>query len=179
MSVSPRGKGWGARSLGDCVLRELDPLVAKRGLGEAALLLRWREIVGARIAGFSQPARLQWPPRPKAKATDKGKEKRRETPQEPATLVLRVEPGFGLEAQHLAPAIIERVNAHLGWRCVARVALRQEALNVASPPPRRAVAPDAAARARAIEATEGVAEEGLRAALVRLGEKALASSGGA
>ncbi|MEF3367579.1 DciA family protein, partial [Methylocystis sp. 9N] len=141
MSVSTRGRGWGARSLGDCVLRELDPLVAKRGLGEAALLLRWREIVGARIAGFSQPARLQWPPRPRAKATE-NKGKRRETPREPATLVLRVEPGFGLEAQHLAPAIIERVNAHLGWRCVARLALRQEALNVASPPPRRPPRPD-------------------------------------
>jgi len=180
MSVSPRGKGLRARSLGDYALRELDPLVAKRGFGEAALLLRWREIVGERIAGLCQPVRLQWPLRPRAKSDDKDKGKRRESPQEPATLALRVEPGFGLEAQHLAPTIIERVNAHLGWRCVARVTLRQEALKNA-PGPRRpsSATPDAAAHARAVEATEGVAEEGLRAALVRLGERALAATGGA
>ncbi|WP_292529817.1 DUF721 domain-containing protein [Methylocystis sp.] len=178
MSAASRAKGFRARSLGDYVSRELDPLIAARGFGEASLLLCWSEIVGARIARICEPATLQWPPRARGKSNDPAAAKRREkTPREPATLVLRVDPGFGLEAQHLAPIIIDRVNAHLGWRCVARIALRQEKLRPASAPrPSRGRSPgsDAAARARAIKATEGVADEGLRAALVRLGERALA-----
>jgi hypothetical protein len=178
MSAASRAKGFRARSLADCVSRELDPLIAARGFGEASLLLCWSEIVGARIARICAPAALQWPPRARGKSNDPAAPKRREkTPREPATLVLRVDPGFGLEAQHFAPIIIDRVNAHLGWRCVARIALRQEELRPASesrrPVPNR---PDAAARARAMAATEGVAEGGLRAALVRLGERALAGS---
>ena len=108
-------KGVFARPLAEFVLRELDPLVARQGFGEASLLMRWPEIVGARVADICQPMKLQWPPRAKQRAPEK--------PQEPATLILRVSPGFGLEAQHMAPLIIDRVNAHLGWRCVGRIAL--------------------------------------------------------
>jgi hypothetical protein len=168
MGIAPRAKGVFARPLADYVLRELDPIVAKQGFGEASLLLQWREIVGARIADICAPERLQWPTRARKPAPGK--------PQEPATLVLRVEPGFGLEIQHMAPAIIDRVNAHLGWRCVARATLRQQALAIPRPeqkPPHPRPS-DPAMRARAEAATEGVAEEALRAALVRLGEKALA-----
>ncbi|MGD9541638.1 DUF721 domain-containing protein [Methylocystis sp.] len=180
MSAPSRAKGF-ARPLADYVLRELDPLVAARGFSEASLLLCWREIVGARIARICAPDALKWPVRAKAKPIDASTPKRRDkTPPEPATLVLRVDPGFGLEAQHFAPIIIDRVNAHLGWRCVARIALRQEALAPAPasqrPVSTRPPAADAAARARAMKATEGVAEAGLRAALVRLGERALAGS---
>ncbi|HEY8126018.1 MAG TPA: DciA family protein [Methylocystis sp.] len=180
MSLPSRAKGFKARSLADFVARELDPLIAARGFGEASLLLCWREIVGARISRICEPATLQWPPQRRAKPADPSPGKRREkTPREPATLVLRVDPGFGLEAQHLAPTIIDRVNAHLGWRCVARITLRQEELRPAStrrPSPGPAPKPDAAARARAMEAAEGVAEGGLRDALIRLGERALARS---
>lgn len=165
--VSPRTKGVFARPLAEYALRQIDPLVAKRGFGEASLLMRWREIVGARIADICAPEKLQWPPRARRAAPEK--------PQEPATLILRVEPGFGLEIQHMAPAIVERVNAHLGWRCVSRVTLRQLPLTrreerKAPRPPR--VDPETHARAEA--ATKGVAEVSLRAALVRLGENALA-----
>ncbi|MGJ0395300.1 MAG: DUF721 domain-containing protein [Methylocystis sp.] len=183
MSAPSRAKGFRARSLADYVSRELDPLIAARGFGEASLLLCWREIVGARISRICAPDALRWPPRTKAKASDPAPKRRDKTPREPATLVLRVDPGFGLEAQHLAPIIIDRVNAHLGWRCVTRIALRQEALASAPaslrPVSSRQLPADAAARARAVKATEGVAEEGLRAALVRLGERALSGSNGA
>ncbi len=176
MAVGTRNKGARARRLADIVLRQLDPLVAKQGFGEASLLMQWREIVGARIAGVCHPVKLQWPPRRRDKPTQTSAPKR-ETPQEPAILVLRVEPGFGLEAQHLAPAIIDRVNAHLGWRCVSRVSLRQEAIDLgASTHAARkplTLPDDPAARARAEAATAGVSDA-LRASLVRLGESALA-----
>jgi hypothetical protein len=166
MSARPRGKSF-ARPLAELVSKQLDPLAARQGFGEASLLLRWRDIVGARVAGLCAPERLQWPARARKAAPER--------PQEPATLVLRVEPGFGLDVQHMAPTILDRVNAHLGWRCVARVTLRQQALgDRPEPPPTRRVPLDPAARARAEAATEGVEETALRAALVRLGERALA-----
>jgi hypothetical protein len=155
-----------ARALADIVNRALDPLVARQGFGESTLLLRWETIVGARVAAVCEPVRLQWPPRVKNRAPDK--------PQEPATLVLRVEPGFGLDVQHMSGVLVDRVNAHLGWRCVARLAIRQEPLRRAREKPCRPPAPDPEARARAQAATEGVADEALRQALVRLGERALA-----
>lgn len=162
-----RSRGVWARPLAEYVLREIDPLVARQGFGETSLLMRWREIVGARVAEICQPMKLQWPPRAKRPAPER--------PQEPATLVLRVSPGFGLEAQHMSSIIVDRVNAHLGWRCVGRLALRQEELREDSPVVKAATpfAPDPEARARAQAATEGVKEEALRAALVRLGEQAL------
>ena len=54
-----------ARPLADYALRQIDPLVAKQGFGQSALILRWPEIVGERIAALCAPERLQWPPRPR------------------------------------------------------------------------------------------------------------------
>jgi hypothetical protein len=166
MSAAPRGKGRIGRPLAELVLKQLDPLVARQGFGEASLLMQWPEIVGARVAGLCAPERLQWPARGRKPAPDR--------PQDPATLILRVEPGFGLEVQHMASAIIERVNAHLGWRCVARLTLRQQALAARPTQRPRPQRVDPAARAQAQSATDGVEDEALRAALIRLGERALA-----
>jgi hypothetical protein len=167
-SGGTRSKRLFSRPLAEYVNREIDPLVARQGFGESSLILRWPEIAGARTAAMCEPVRLQWPPRARQRAPEKS--------QEPATLVLRVEPGFGLDIQHMSPAIIERVNAHLGWRCVARVVLRQEPLRGAPPKTRPSPPSDPAARARAATATEGVADDALRAALITLGERALAST---
>jgi len=154
-----------SRPLAELVNRALDPLIARQGFGEATLLTQWDMIVGARIGALCQPMRLNWPPRPKNGAPETG--------QQPATLALRVEPGFGLDIQHMSGAIIERVNTHLGWRCVAKLAIRQEPLQRAAPTRRRAPPNDPAARARAEQTAQGVENEALRAALVTLGERVL------
>ena len=154
------------RRLVEFVNRALDPLIAKQGFGETALLTQWEAIVGARLAAICEPARLNWPPRPKKPAAD--------APAQAATLMLRVEPGFGLDVQHMSSALIDRVNAHLGWRCVARIAIRQEPLRLAAKKRRRETPPrNPALRARAEAATEGIADEGLRRALTTLGERTL------
>jgi hypothetical protein len=155
----------GSRPLGELVDRALDPLAARQGFGESALILRWEAIVGARLAAVCEPVKLQWPPRAKNRPAEKK--------DEPATLILRVEPGFGLDVQHMTGTILDRVNTHLGWRCVARLTMRQEPLATRRRAPRRAEAVDAATRERAAAATRGVADEALRAALTRLGERAL------
>ena len=97
---------------------------------------------------------------------------------EPATLVVRVEGAFALELQHLAPIVVERINAHLGWRCVGRLALRQGPLERLPPARAKPAAPSPAARAAAARAVEGIADPGLRDALARLGAGVLSTRTG-
>ena len=70
---------------------------AKQGFAARELVTRWAEIAGSEIAAHSEPLKIQWP-RPV-----EGQ------PQEPATLVLRVEGPAALEIQHKSDVILERV----------------------------------------------------------------------
>ena len=90
---------------------------AKQGFAARELVMRWAEIAGPEIAAHSEPMKIQWP-RPV-----EGQ------PQEPATLVLRVEGPMALEIQHASDVILERVNRFFGWSAVGRLALRQAPLS--------------------------------------------------
>ena len=84
------------------------------------------------------------------------------------TLTLRVEPADALDLQHLAPWIIDKINAYLGFQAVERVRLVHgviPAANTRSQPP--AVSPEDAAAVDALVA--GVADPGLRERLASLG----------
>lgn len=161
----PKRKSW-AQPLADLVGGAINPVLAKQGFGQSDVILNWEEIAGARLAAVCEPIKLQWPTRPKNAPPDRA--------PEPATLIVRVESGFALELQHMAGALIERVNAHLGWRCIGKISMRQGPLQRQAP--RRHVAPpSAAALAQAAEAIDGVDHEELRAALTRLGARVLES----
>jgi hypothetical protein len=153
-----------SQPLGDFVPRILDPAIARQGFGESALLLDWEDIVGERIAAISEPVRLQWPPA--------GTKRDPLEPRPPAALVLRVEPGFGLEIQHLAAVLTDRVNAHLGWRCIGSLRIRQEKIDRAAAAPRRP-SENSLARAEAERQVAEIEEEPLRNALARLGARVL------
>jgi hypothetical protein len=129
---------------------------AKQGFAARELVTRWAEIAGSEIAAHSQPLKMQWP-RPV-----EGQ------PQEPATLVLRVEGPMALEIQHSSDVILARVNRFFGWNAVGRLALRQAPL---SRPKSRAAsrAPDPKAVAEVAKTLSAVEDEELRAALARLG----------
>src|SRR5437763_7327867 len=90
---------------------------AKQGFAARELVTRWAEIAGSEIAAHSEPLKIQWP-RPV-----EGQ------PQEPATLVLRVEGPMALEIQHASDVILQRVNRFFGWSAVGRLALRQAPLS--------------------------------------------------
>src|SRR3954463_13415503 len=129
---------------------------AKQGFASRELVTRWAEIAGSEVAAHSEPLKIQWP-RPVEGL-----------PQEPATLVLRVEGPMALEIQHASDVILQRVNRFLGWNPIGRLALRQ------APPSGRhqrkpAVPPDAASVARMAATLSGVTDEDLRTALARLG----------
>lgn len=159
----------GLRPLADLVDQCIEPVLARQGFAASDIVVAWPEIVGERLAAFCEPVRIQWPRKPSGVARD--------APAEPATLVVRVESAFALELQHVAPVVLERVNARFGWRCVGRLSLRQGPVGRDRAP---AVKTPLAGpgEVRAAEARVGaVVDEGLREALVRLGAGIIARNG--
>ena len=131
-------------------------IYAKQGFAARELVTRWSEIAGPKIAAHSEPLKMQWP-RPV-----EGQ------PQEPATLVLRVDGPMALEIQHSSEVILERVNRFFGWSAVGRLALRQAPLSRRNrPAPPRA--PDEKSIAEVAKTLTSVEDDELRAALARLG----------
>ena len=144
--------------IGPCLGRAL----AAQGFAAADIVVAWPEIVGERLAQFTRPLRIDWP---------RGQGARdRDARPDPATLVVRVESAFALEMQHVAPVVLERVNAHYGWRCVGRIVLKQGPVRRAATSKKPEPALDEADRRQVGEAVQAVAEEGLRASLERLGQ---------
>lgn len=103
------------RPLAELVDACIAPVLAAQGFAASDIVVGWPEIVGERLAPFCEPVKVQWPRRPGGP----------DMPAEHATLIVRVESAFALEVQHLAPIIIERVNARYGWRCIGRLSFRQ------------------------------------------------------
>jgi hypothetical protein len=129
---------------------------AKQGFAARELVTRWAEIAGPEIARHCEPLKIQWP-RPV-----EGQ------PQEPATLVLRVEGPAALEIQHASDTLLQRVNRFFGWSAVGRLALRQAPLSRRERPKARP-APDAQSVAKVAETLTAIEDDELRAALARLG----------
>jgi hypothetical protein len=129
---------------------------ARQGFAARELVTRWAEIAGKEIAAHSEPLKMQWP-RPV-----EGQ------PQEPATLVLRVEGPMALEIQHSSDVILQRVNRFFGWSAVGKLALRQAPLSRRDRPSRPRP-PDPKEVADVAKSLTSVEDEALREALARLG----------
>ena len=129
---------------------------AKQGFAARELVTRWADIAGPEISAHSEPLKIQWP-RPV-----EGE------PQQPATLVLRVEGPTALEIQHASDIILQRVNRFFGWSAVGRLALRQAPLSRRPRPP-ASRAPDPEQVSKVAKTLSSVEDEELRAALARLG----------
>ena len=146
----------------------IEETLAARGLGETSLIADWPAIVGESIARYARPIQMQWPPRPARRDP--------EAPVAPATLVLRVDGAFALEAQHNAAVIVSA-----GQRA-SRLALRREGrlpARAAAAARRRSASlapPGDAAEAAARAAAAPIEDEELREALTRLGAQAIERS---
>ncbi len=79
------------------------------GFVQSSVVSRWREIVGDRYAAVSAPESIRFPPGRRSSGV----------------LTLVVEGAHAPMLQHVAPAIVERVNRFFGYPAVARVAFRQ------------------------------------------------------
>jgi hypothetical protein len=144
-----------AKPLRDIVGKVVGQSFTRQGFASAELVTRWGEIAGAEIAAHSEPIKIQW-----TRPAD-GEER------EPGTLILRVEGPAAIEIQHLANVICERVNRFLGWRAVARLALRQAPLR--RDDGKRVRTMDAGATARVAETLSDIGDDDLKNALARLG----------
>ena len=129
---------------------------AKQGFASQELVTRWAEIVGADIATYAEPLKIQW------QRPIEGQ------PDQPATLILRVEGPRALEIQHSSTVILERVNRFFGWSAVGRIALRQAPLSRRAVPKRQKTL-DAAKVAQEASQLGAVEDDQLRNALARLG----------
>jgi hypothetical protein len=144
-----------ARPLRDITPNIVGETFTRQGFASAELVTRWTEIVGAEIAAHSEPVKIQW-----MRPADGDQ-------REPGTLVLRVEGPAAIEIQHLGNVVCDRVNRFLGWRAVARLALRQAPLRRGERKVARA--PDPVAAAQIAERLTDIGDDQLKAALARLG----------
>ena len=98
-----------ARSVSDLLPLAGGAAFRRFGFVQSSIVSRWREIVGVRYAAVSSPESIRFP---------HGKKKE-------GVLNLVVEGAHAPMMQHVAPAIVERVNAFFGYPAVERVAFRQ------------------------------------------------------
>jgi len=113
-----RPRGGPAKSIA-----ELTPQVGRTafrrfGFVQSSVVTRWPEIVGEAHAKVCTPEAIRFPPGEKADGI----------------LQLVVLPAHAPLIQHVIPEIMERVNRFFGYKAVAKVKLRQGAVQ---PPPAR------------------------------------------
>lgn len=85
------------------------------GFVQSSVVSRWREIVGERYAGISCPESIRFP---HGRRSD-------------GVLTLVVEGAHAPMMQHVAPAIIERVNRFFGYAAIARINFKQAMVQLA------------------------------------------------
>lgn len=141
----------GARRLADLVPAVGDLAFRKFGFVQSALITRWPEIAGDRIARVTQPQGLRFARGTKAEGT----------------LKLTVTSAAAPMVQHLTGDVIASVNRFFGYRAVARIDLVQGVVERCRPAPSRKAQP-ALAPSRPVSGGDGiraVADPELRAVL--------------
>ena len=116
---------YGPRPLSALVPGLVRPAFRGRMAATAQVVADWAAIVGPAYAGLTTPRRLS-----------------------SGTLTIGCTGPVAMELQHVAPALIERINSHLGRAAVERLRFVQEAPRAgpaAPAPPRPALAAAAAA----------------------------------
>jgi len=152
------------KSLAKSAAEVAAPILGRRSLAEAELMLHWTEIAGEGLAKICRPMKLSFPRGAEGQTRAEG------------TLNLRVLPAAAVELQHMEPMLIERINGFFGYRAVAKLALRQgsiPSLGGRRPPPPRPLG--AAEEQRLQQNLVTIEDDELRHALERLGRAVLGS----
>jgi hypothetical protein len=129
----------------------------RHGFAYGEVLAQWDAIVGDRLARHTKPLKLKWP-------------RQGNSPQKyGGILTVAAAPGFAMELHYESPRLIERLNGYFGYGAISAIKIapgspgRQTTPRTATP----ALAPQEAAALE--ERLAGIAEGGLKEALVRLG----------
>ena len=166
MAKSPRSKAnddapraMRARAAGELVGDISGMAFKKFGFVQGAVVSRWAEIVGERYAAVSTPEAIRFPAGRKSGGT----------------LQLLVEGAHAPLIQHLAPMIMERVNAFFGYDAVSSVSFRQGRAKARQAKIERTG--DAAIPAEMGEGLRRVTDPELRTVLESLASKIAATTG--
>jgi len=153
----PRRRGQ--RAVGD-LLPDIGGAAFRRfGFVQSAIVSRWGEIVGQRYAEVSAPESIRFP---QGKKSD-------------GTLTLAVTGAHAPMMQHVAPAIMERVNQFFGYTAVSKVVIRQG--SIAAPRSRAAPASLRPVPADLGDSLRNIADPELHAVLSALAGAVAASDG--
>ena len=107
-----RARGGGARPISELMPEVGRTAFRKFGFVQSSVVTRWPEIVGERHARVCMPEAIRFPPGEKSEGI----------------LQLLVVPAHAPMISHVVPEIIERVNRFFGYNAVAKVKLRQGAV---------------------------------------------------
>ncbi len=134
---------WGPRPLGTLIPHLTRPVFRKKSPAGALLMADWAEIVGPSLAAVTSPKRVT-----------------------AGTLTIGCVGPVAMELSHLAPQLIERINAQLGKPVVERLRFVQQAAGAAParPPPK----PEAALPERVESGLGNLPAGDLREALAKL-----------
>ena len=114
-AAEPAPRARRARAVSDMLPAVGGAAFRRFGFVQSSIVSRWKEIVGERYAAVSAPESIRFPP---------GK-------RSAGVLTLVVEGAHAPTMQHVAPAIVERVNRFFGYAAVERVSFRQGIVQVA------------------------------------------------
>lgn len=104
-----RARGGEARRVAELIPAIGDVAFRKFGFVQSAIVTRWPEIVGARLARVTTPESLRFPQGKKAEGV----------------LSVTVSAAHAPVVQHVIPDMIARVNGFFGYAAVSRVRLNQ------------------------------------------------------
>jgi hypothetical protein len=136
------------------------------GFAHGELVAQWAAIVGNDLAGRCSPEKMAWPKGREAGARH----------AEGATLSVRCDHGAGLTLSYECERIAELVNAFYGYRAVATVKVVQGNRHTSVPERPAPPVPSAEVKRQVETRLEDIDEPGLRDALSRLGQAALANA---
>jgi hypothetical protein len=140
---------------------------ARYGFAYGELMARWPEIVGEALAQHCEPERIKWPRGSGENAQKMG-----------GTLVIRAEPGRGLDLQYKTHQIIERINQFYGYGAVTSVRIAQGHVASAKSLKKNINSLDDKTEEGLATHLRAIGDEKLKEALHRLGKGALAKRPG-
>ncbi len=150
-----------SKSAGGLVNKILDPLLAKRAGVSMSLIGAWSEIVGPELAEQSLPLKVRWP---------------RRHPEsddfEPGVLLVAAEGAAALHLQHQTTQVIDRVNAFMGYRAIARIKLTQKPVDSTKVSKHGRPLTEAQKR-KVTKIADSVGDDELKASLKRFGENVM------
>jgi len=146
------------KSIATSVAKVAAPVLGRRGLAEAEMILGWAAVVGEDLARDTLPIKLSF-----------GKGERIE-----GTLHLKVVSAAAPEVRHREQQIVERINGFFGYRAVAQLKLTQGPLPNAPIPGPKPPRPLAKSETEALaQRLAGIEDPELKAALERWGQAVL------